>query len=356
MSLKTPMLRQSRVKGEIQPDVDVAYIPSTHKVENIPPSDWSWPRIFFAPFNDENTNPFVLSTILVAAQIFIFTFFTAIVLNLAAEKICTELNLVVAGPATGAALLAFLQLGIIYAFGWFTREKYLPTYIMPEFYLSMVITRKIGLVVAIVGCAIGFFGYSMGGLAAIAFNNHSTSRNIAAATFNPTNVPSSPNSYWLYWLAGTLINLAWLWCTQFRNDKSEEDTSMYQRGLTTIAALTFVFVLAFFGLPAAGGNGLIYFSPGMYASSAIFTHTLNTFSGDGIGPLAGFLVIGLVFVPLTAAGLFVLLGWTASYRPRVMSAYCKIPPKEGAMQGATAGAGGFNPNGSSVNKNIYVNY
>jgi hypothetical protein len=346
--------KPQRTNGEIVPDVDVAYFPAAQnmKVPGIPSEPWSWGHAFFAPFDYGNPkNPGLLSAILVGLQIFLFTFLAGIILNLAAEKICTELNAPLAGPATGAALLAFLQFAVFYAFGWFTREKYLPTYILPEFYLSMIITRKIGVFVAFAGAALGFLGYTVAAFAAIAANGHRTSVHVLAGNYIPTNVPSSTSSYWLFWLGGTLINFAWLWCTQIRNDKDEDDTSMYQRGIATVSALMFVFVLAFFGLSTAGGNGLIYFSPGLYTTSIIFAPNMRTFD-TSTNPILIFLLIGILVVPPTASLLFLLLSWVVSYRLPSKSVVVKIVNNNPGQQDNDNN----DMSNARVSKNIFVNY
>lgn len=308
--MSNPRLKGDKnIEGEIDPDSPAygmeggKYVKKTNTI-GMP----DWRHMLYGRFLREY--PGLLSLILSLLLTVFVTFIAGVVIILVADKVATDINAAVLGPSLGGIIIGLCQFAIIYAVGWLTMEKNFRTYILPEQYWTMIITGKSDVLTAILFSAMSFLGFMISGFTLRSFVNGPSPNKLLNQPV--INVATDTFTYLIYWLGGSIIQFMWIWCTQYRNDKTESDDSKYHRGLLAISALTFGFVLAFYG--AAPGHGLVVFSPGLYLTGLIYNDMPNrSFAGDTINPWATFIFIGLFVVPITAMILHVVFNWHASY-------------------------------------------
>lgn len=321
----------------------------------------TWKQFLFAPLPEHN--PGVLSMILVGLQIFLFSYIAGLVIVLASDKVASDINAIptvgpalpppsLLSPAMGSLIIAFIQLAMLYGIGWMTREKNWPAYILPEKFWTMIITGKFGVVIAVICSGIGMLGYMVAGFTLRSLiNGHSPNLGLLQPV---TNVATGSLSYLFYWIGGSVINFAWLWCTQFKNDSSESHDSMYHRGLIVISVLTFAFVLAFYG--PSPGHGLVVFSPGLYLTGLIYNDfPSRTFAGDTNTPWAIFIFVGLLLVPATASLLHIVFNWHVSYKIGGVTKE-KTYDEEDYQETPSAPPSSQEQTQKSIGRNIVVNY
>ena len=300
-----------RVNGDIVPD---AYVPGLKSGATLERTNGivrpTWMQYLLAPFYDEY--PGIVSLILVAVQIILFTFLAGIFVGIISDKVASDINATpsMLRPATGSIIIAFVQAALIWVFAYATREKKWPVFILPEQYFTMVVTGKYGLLTAIGSSGLCFVGYTIAGFTLRSLvSGYSPNRLLMQPM---TNVATSSLSYVLYWIGSSAIQFVWLWSSQFKNDSSEKDSHLYNRGIKVLAGLTFACVLVFYG--PTPGHGLVVMSPGLYLTGLIYSNVPGrSYAGDPVNPWATFMFVGLLAVPATAWVLYLVLGWHASY-------------------------------------------
>lgn len=323
--MSTVKLRGTKKVDEVVPDSyqlgpnDMKLIQKTTKAGLVRVPQWK--DYFIAPFPEwwnEHDNG-ILSLLALIFMLFFVCLITGIIFFLTSDKVAADINASTLNPATGSIIIAFVQLGLIYCFGIFTRDTHLPVYVLVEKYFSMVITGKFGLLTACAAIFIGGLGYMSAGFALISLNGGSISAN-SAAVQPIVNVATGSLSYLLFWLMASVINLGWLWVTQFKSYDDESEEVKYSHGVAVVAILTFVGVLAFYGATAPG-HGLVVFSPGLYFAGMIYQHSGRSYPGDPVNPEVTFMLVGLFAVPVTA----ILMHFVWNF----LISYVTIPPGRG---------------------------
>lgn len=144
-------------------------------------------------------------------------------------------------------ILALISAGTFYVCSLWTYEPMLPNIIHPEIAFSMIVTRRIGFVVAVGYLGFATLGFMTGGFAA---------RNVGLG-FVPTvtlpivNQATSNLSYVLYWLGGTFIVFNYVFNYWFRQQKEDRATPnknlhhSHMRGAKAAAITIFLLTIAF---------------------------------------------------------------------------------------------------------------
>lgn len=323
--MSTVKLRGTKKVDEVVPDSyqpglkDMKLLQKTTKAGAVRIPQWK--DYFIAPFPEwwnEHDNG-ILSLLALIFMLFFVCLITGIIFFLTSDKVAADINAGTLNPATGSIIIAFVQLGLIYCFGIFTRDTQLPVYVLLEKYFSVIVTGKFGLLTACAAIFIGGLGYMCAGFALISLNGGAISAN-SAAVQPIVNVATGSLSYLLFWLMGSVINLGWLWVTQFKTHDDDTEEIRYSHGVAVVAILTFVGVLAFYGATAPG-HGLVVFSPGLYFAGMIYQHSGRSYPGDPSPPEVTFMLVGLFAIPVTAMVMHFVWNFLISY--------VTIPPGRG---------------------------
>lgn len=275
----------------------------------------TWWDYLFAPFNNPDTNPGVLSTIHVGIMVFLGSLLNGWF------GISPLYSATVAGTDQfiASVVCAILQGSLFFLASFWTYEAYLPTIIYPEIAMSKIVTGTLGLITAL-GYAAVIYGAHAAAGGILNVLNPLNVAGVIGNEFNLTNNATSNSTFGIYWFGVVVICFNWVYNTEFvmRAEKYNPFKTHKRAALCTAISIG-VLVLAFWPL------GLRVFSSGMYLTTYVFVGTDNFNRGIPLPTSTSinqgaFFTVGILFLaPICTSILYIVIGFFVSWRRKTDS-------------------------------------
>lgn len=243
-------------------NVEGGLIEDRSAIDGIKLDSATFQEYMIAPFHSTSA-PSAWRAIVVALLVYVGTTFNSWVFHATLDGLLKS-TLV---PTAADFMIRALFIGCITATayvtisGWWSFDDQLPTIIYPEVALAKIASRRgrLGLVTALVYCAIIFAGAATGGAILRILDTAPVNAGII-------NVATDPAGRWIYWICVSLFVFAGLWCSNLLQEKETEMQAFY-RSIYAGAGMLFIFTLGF------AGHGLRSFSSSHYVAASIATGT-----------------------------------------------------------------------------------
>lgn len=277
--------------------------------------EWHWSDFFLHPWNKEETNPGIMSTIHVMLFVYVgnLMFNLLVVYSLGAGLSSVTPNLFFIG-----FISALVQAGLFYLVShvW-TYEKHLPTYLMPGLAWSefFTLSRKVSLLGAGLYTVFAVLGAVSAGYICAALNVSPLSPDGSFIRLTPgvitnmeiNNATLSVGGYAMYAFGVLMVSFVWLYNNHFASTTMEEkEGKLHKKAAKATAITLFVFVLAFQTL------GIRYYCPNTYIAAGIYAGGLWNYDSYLV-PFAYFIFFPFLMW-VCAAILYYVFLVTSSYK------------------------------------------
>lgn len=194
-------------------------------------------------------------------------------------------------------IMALVSAGTFYVCTLWTYDPRLPNIIHPEIAVTMVVTKRIGLVIALGYFAVASCGFLLGGFSAGSIGNI-----VPTIAVPIVNSATSTLSYVVYWFGGTVIVFSYIfnyWFRQQKEDAPEKNLHhSHKRGSLATTIAIFLLTIAF-NTSTTSSNGVYTFFSGHFVSGWIINTAAMPAYFAGINQAVFWWLIPLLVVPAT---------------------------------------------------------
>lgn len=314
-------------------NVDGGFKQDSSIVDSLKPD--SFQEWMISPFHKGEDGPNAWHTIVVVILVFTGTLANSWIFHAVLDGLLKSTLVPGAGDFMIRALLMGLTTSVLFMVisGWWSFDDQLPTLIYPELALAKIVSQRnrLGLVVAVVYCAIIFAGAAAaGGILRVLDSSPVNAGIINAAT--------NADGRWLYWFGTSLFVFAVLFCSNMLQE-GESEMKAYYRSIKAGAGMLFVLTIGF------ASHGLRSYSSSHYVTASIAT-------GINVDwPI--YVFVALLAAPATAVVLYGLISFLVS---RQGGRYTKMKTDGPAESKESNSAIPMTNVSTRVAKKINVNY